>query len=45
MRTSDHLRATGIAAAALFRPSMGGWVVQVFPGGIRKHRQQDKDDQ
>jgi hypothetical protein len=30
------LRVNGIAAAALFKPSMGGWNVQVFPGGIRQ---------
>jgi hypothetical protein len=45
MRTADNLRAADIAAAALFKPSMGGWVVQIFPGGIRKRQQQDKDDQ
>ena len=44
MQTADSLRSTGIAAAALFKPSMGGWIVQVFPGGIRKRQQQDKDD-
>ena len=37
MRTADGLRANGIAAAALFKPSMGGWIVQIFPGGIRQH--------
>jgi len=36
MRTADGLRANGIAAAALFKPSMGGWIVQIFPGGIRQ---------
>jgi hypothetical protein len=45
MRTADNLRATDIAAAALFKPSMGGWIVQIFPGGIRKRQQQGKDDQ
>ena len=35
MRTADGLRAKGIAAAALFKPSRGGWIVQVFAGGIR----------
>jgi len=35
MRTADGLRDRGIAAAALFKPSRGGWIVQVFPGGIR----------
>ncbi len=42
MTTADRLRATDIAAAALFKPSMGGWIVQIFPGGIRKRRPQDK---
>jgi hypothetical protein len=36
MTTADDLRAKGIAAAALFKPSMGGWIVQIFPGGIRQ---------
>jgi len=36
MRTADTLRARGIAAAALFKPPLGGWVVQTFPGGIRQ---------
>jgi hypothetical protein len=36
MRASDDLRARGIAAAALFRPQLGGWIVQVYPGGIRR---------
>ena len=35
-RASDDLRCRGIAAAALFKPQFGGWVVQVFPGGIRR---------
>ena len=35
-RASDDLRRRGIAAAALFKPQFGGWVVQVFPGGIRR---------
>ena len=39
MRTADNLRATDIAAAALFKPSMGGWIVQVFPGGVGKREQ------
>ncbi len=45
MRSADNLRAADIAAAALFKPSMGGWIVQIFPGGIRKRQHQDKDDQ
>jgi len=36
MRTADELRCRGIAAAALFKPSLGGWIVQVYPGGIRR---------
>ncbi|MGH3268806.1 MAG: hypothetical protein ACRDN1_07020 [Trebonia sp.] len=36
MRAADDLRARGIAAVALFRPQLGGWIVQVFPGGIRR---------
>jgi hypothetical protein len=36
MHSADQLRDKGIAAAALFKPSMGGWVVQIFPGGIRQ---------
>jgi len=35
MRTADGLRDRGIAAAALFKPSRGGWIVQILPGGIR----------
>jgi hypothetical protein len=36
MRTADALRAEDVAAAALFKPSLGGWIVQILPGGIRK---------
>jgi len=36
MRTADMLRERGIAAAALFKPSMGGWIVWIYPGGIRR---------
>lgn len=36
IRAADDLRARGIAAAALFKPPMGGWVVQIYPGGIRR---------
>jgi hypothetical protein len=36
MRTADEMRRRGIAAAALFKPSLGGWIVQVHPGGIRR---------
>jgi len=34
--TADALRDRGIAAAALFKPSMDGWIVQIYPGGIRR---------
>lgn len=36
MRKSDELRSRGIAAAALFKPALGGWIVQTYPGGIRQ---------
>ena len=36
MRTADALRERGVAAAPLFKPSMGGWIVQIYPGGIRR---------
>lgn len=36
MRTADELRGCGVAAAAMFKPSMGGWIVQIYPGGIRR---------
>jgi len=36
MRTADELREHGVAAAAMFKPSMGGWIVQIYPGGIRR---------
>jgi hypothetical protein len=36
MRTADELRGRGVAAAAIFKPSMGGWIVQIYPGGIRQ---------
>jgi hypothetical protein len=36
MRTADELRGRGVAAAAIFKPSMGGWIVQIYPGGIRR---------
>jgi len=36
MQAADDLRDRGIAAAALFRPAMGGWIVRVYPGGIRR---------
>jgi len=42
MRTADGLRVNGIAAAALFKPSMAGWIVQIFPGGIRQPRPADR---
>jgi hypothetical protein len=36
MRAAEDLRAKGAAAAALFKPSLGGWIVKVIPGGIRQ---------
>jgi len=36
MRTAEELRAGGVAAAALFKPALGGWIVRIFPGGIRQ---------
>jgi inorganic pyrophosphatase len=36
MRDGDELRASGTAAAAGFRPSIGGWVIRVVLGGIRQ---------
>ena len=36
MRAADDLRDRGIAAAAMFKASMGGWIVRVYPGGIRR---------
>lgn len=36
MSASDELRSRGTAAAALFKPALGGWIVQVYPGGIRQ---------
>lgn len=36
MQAADELRDHGAAAAAIFKPSMGGWIVRVYPGGIRR---------
>jgi hypothetical protein len=36
MRAADELKDRGVAAAAVFKPSMGGWIVRVYPGGIRR---------
>jgi hypothetical protein len=36
MRTSDALRAQGIATAPLFKPGLGGWIVRTYPGGIKR---------
>jgi hypothetical protein len=35
MREAEELRAQNMAAAALFKPALGGWIVQIFPGGIK----------
>jgi hypothetical protein len=45
MRVTEDLRANGIAAAALFKPSLGGWIVQIFPGGIRQRPARRPADQ
>jgi hypothetical protein len=39
MRTADALRERGVAAAPLFKPAMGGWIVRIYPGGIRRKRE------
>jgi hypothetical protein len=36
MRAADDLRDRDVAAAAMFKPSMGGWIVRIYPGGIRR---------
>jgi hypothetical protein len=36
MRTADALRRRGIAAAPLFKPALGGWIVRIYPGGVRR---------
>jgi hypothetical protein len=36
MRTADELRERGIVAAAMFKPSLGGWIVQIYPGALRR---------
>lgn len=36
MRTADELRSGGTAAVALFKPGLGGWIVRIYPGGIRR---------
>ena len=36
IRTADALRERGVAAAPLFKPSRGGWIVRIYPGGIRR---------
>ena len=33
MRTAEDLRSRGVAAAA---PQHGGWIVRIYPCGIRK---------
>lgn len=36
MHAADTLRSREIAAVALFKPELGGWIVRVYPGGIRR---------
>ncbi|MGH3168072.1 MAG: hypothetical protein ACRDN0_19585 [Trebonia sp.] len=45
MRASDELRSRGIAAAALFKPALGGWIIQVYPGGIRQREQEGQAEE
>lgn len=40
MRAADDLRADGVVAVALFRPWLGGWVMEIHPGRI-KYRNSD----
>jgi len=40
MSAANDLRSRGSAAVALFEPALGGWIVQVFPGGIRQRLDQ-----
>ena len=40
MSVADDLRSRGTAAVALFEPALGGWIVQVYPGGIRQRPDQ-----
>jgi hypothetical protein len=35
-RTADDIRSRGVAAVALFKPGLGGWIVRILPGGIRQ---------
>lgn len=37
MRAADDLGSGGVAAAALFEPSLGGWIVRIYPGGSMCH--------
>ena len=36
MRAADELRSHGVAAVALFKPDLGGWIVRINPGGIKR---------
>ena len=40
MSTADDLRSRETVAVALFKPALGGWVVQVYPGRIRQRSDQ-----
>jgi inorganic pyrophosphatase len=33
---ADDLRARSVAAVAMFKPGFGGWIVRIYPGGIRE---------
>jgi len=36
MRAANELRSREVAAVALFEPALGGWIVRIYPGGIRR---------
>lgn len=39
MRVCGELRSGGTAAAALFKQELGGWIVRIYPRGIRRRDQ------
>jgi len=36
IRAADEPRSRGTAAVALFKPGLGGWIMRIYPGGIRQ---------
>jgi hypothetical protein len=36
MAAANEMRSRGIAAVALFKPALGGWIVRIYPGGIKQ---------